>query len=63
MEQYRPEFTVGKGEQRSRTGFTRYEEIDRPVSDSEVHGVIEYARKMGLWRFEENVLLRNPTMW
>ena len=36
MEQYRPEFTVGKGEKRARSGFTKYEEIDRPVNDTEM---------------------------
>ena len=36
MEQYRPEFTVGKGEKRARSGFTKYEEIDRPVNDIEM---------------------------
>ena len=39
MEQYRPTFTVGKGEKRSRDGFTKYEEIDRPIHDTELEQV------------------------
>ena len=39
MEQYRPTFTVGKGEKRSRVGFTKYDEIDRPIHDTELEQV------------------------
>ena len=60
MEQYRPTFTVGKGENRARAGFTKYEEIDRPVSDSEAEEVKRYAAKVGLWRFEDNEWIRDP---
>ena len=46
MEQYRPEFTVGKGEKRARSGFTKYEEIDRPVNDTEMQ-IVQVSRRMG----------------
>ncbi len=55
MEQYRPTFVVGKGEKRARHGFTKYEEIDRPVEESEMEIVREHARQCGLWRFEDLV--------
>ena len=45
MEQYRPEFTVGKGEKRARSGFTKYEEIDRPVNDTEMQ-VVQVSGKI-----------------
>merc|ERR1712137_876428 len=35
MEQYRPSHKVGTGELRARTGFTKYEDIDRPVEISD----------------------------
>ena len=54
MEQYRPTFTVGKGEKRARTGFDKYEEIDRSVQDAEMERVREHAQAVGLWRFEGN---------
>ncbi len=60
MEQYRPEFTVGKGEKRARGGFTAYEEIDRPITDTEATEVKKYACEVGLWRFEDNVWLPDP---
>lgn len=52
MEQYRPTFSVGKGEKRARTGFTTYEEINRPVTESEVDRLRAFAEELGLWRFE-----------
>jgi len=60
MEQYRPAFTVGKGEQRARSGFTTYEEIDRPVTEREADEVKRYAASVGLWRFEDNEWLQKP---
>lgn len=53
MDQYRPDFTVGKGEKRARLGVTKYEDIDRPVRAEETVAVVEHAKKCGLWRFEE----------
>lgn len=61
MEQYRPTFTVGKGEKRARTGFDKYEEIDRPVQDSEMDLVRTHAEEVGLWRFEDNLWLTKPS--
>ena len=63
MEQYRPEFTVGKGERRARAGFTKYEEIDRPAASSEVEELREFARSVGLWRFEDGAWLANPDLY
>jgi len=60
MEQYRPEFTVGKGERRARSGFTRYDEINRPVNESEMAEVQSHALSVGLWRFEDNFWLEDP---
>ena len=51
MEQYRPEFTVGKGERRARSGFTRYDEINRPVNDSEMAEVQSHAIQVRLFQF------------
>jgi len=62
MEQYRPTFKVGEGENRARTGFTKYEEIDRPVQDSEMDQLRLHAQNIGLWRFEDNIWLSNPYM-
>ena len=62
MEQYRPTFIVGKGEKRARHGFTKYEEIDRPINDSEYDQVRLHARNEGLWRFEDNCWIANPEM-
>ena len=61
MEQYRPTFTVGKGEMRARTGFDTYGDIDRPVQDSEMDDVRAHARDIGLWRFEDNLWLQRPS--
>jgi len=60
MEQYRPTFKVGSGEQRARGGFTKYEEIDRPVQDSEMEELRAHAMKLGLWRIEDNLWLQKP---
>lgn len=64
MEQYRPDFTVGKGEKRARHGFVKYDEIDRSVRDSEMEEVREAAAEAGaeagLWRFEDNLWLDRP---
>ena len=60
MEQYRPTFTVGKGEKRARHGFTKYEEIDRPIEESEMEQVKNHAKAQGLWRFEDNLWLSPP---
>ena len=60
MEQYRPTFKVGVGEQRARGGFTKYEEIDRPVNESEMDQLRRHAREIGLWRLEEMDLLNKP---
>ena len=62
MEQYRPEFTVGKGEKRARGGFTKYEEIDRAISEGEAEEVKKYAVEVGLWRFEDNIWIQNPNV-
>ena len=61
MEQYRPTFKVGEGEKRARTGFTKYEEIDRPVQDSEMDQLRMHAESIGLWRFEDNMWIPNPS--
>jgi putative pyruvate formate lyase activating enzyme len=53
MEQYHPNFAVNKGEQRSRLGWTDYSEIGSRPGEAEVEEVREYARSLGLWRFEE----------
>jgi uncharacterized Fe-S radical SAM superfamily protein PflX len=53
MEQYSPRHLVGSGEHRSRDGWTSYKEINRPVSSEEVQQLRQYARSIGLWRFEE----------
>ena len=60
MEQYRPTFKVGTGEKRARGGFTKYEEIDRPIEDSEMDIVRRHALDVGLWRFEDNLWLNKP---
>lgn len=60
MEQYRPTFRVGVGEKRARQGFTKYDEIDRPVNDSEMDHVRQHALQVGLWRFEDNSWIMNP---
>ena len=60
MEQYHPTFVVGKGEKRARHGFTKYEEIDRPIHDSEHDQVRIHAMHEGLWRFEDNLWIANP---
>lgn len=52
MEQYVPRYLVGQGEQRSREGWVTYDEIGRRA-DAEVVQLKEYARSIGLWRFEE----------
>lgn len=54
MEQYRPTFKVGEGEKRARHGFTKYEEIDRPVRETEMQVLKAYAKEIGLWRFEDD---------
>ena len=53
MEQYHPNYLVGKGEQRSRTGWTDYSEIGKRPGSQVVEEVREYAKSVGLWRFEE----------
>eukprot|EP00775_Hariotina_reticulata_P007293 gene7293-7506_t len=53
MEQYQPQFMVGKGERRSRGGWTTYEEVNRRPTSEEVKLLRDYAKKIGLWRFEE----------
>ena len=62
MEQYRPTFVVGKGEKRARHGFTKYEEIDRPIESSEHDEIRIHAMQEGLWRFEDNLWIPNPDM-
>lgn len=52
MEQYIPRYLVGSGEQRSRKGWVTYDEIKRRA-DGEVQELQQYARSIGLWRFEE----------
>lgn len=56
MEQYRPDFKVGNKELRSRIGYTDYSDINRPVTESEVDMLRDYARSIGLWRFEHDNL-------
>jgi putative pyruvate formate lyase activating enzyme len=55
MEQYHPRAHVGKPNTRSRDpdAKVRYEEINRPIQDSELDYVRNAARKAGLWRFVE----------
>jgi hypothetical protein len=53
MEQYLPRHLVGTGEQRSRGGFTAYEEIGQRPGDAAVQALRDYARSIGLWRFED----------
>lgn len=53
MEQYVPRYLVGQGEQRSREGWVTYEEIGQRTAEAEVAALREYARSIGLWRFEE----------
>jgi len=60
MEQYRPTFKVGSGEQRARGGFDTYSDLDRPVEEGEVEGLREHARTIGLWRVEDNLWLQKP---
>jgi uncharacterized Fe-S radical SAM superfamily protein PflX len=60
MEQYRPTFKVGVGEERAREGFTKYDEIDRPVHDSEMDQLRLHAKGIGLWRFEDNLWIPDP---
>jgi putative pyruvate formate lyase activating enzyme len=54
MEQYHPNYLVGKGEQRSRSGWTDYSEIGNRPETSVVEEVKAHARSVGLWRFEES---------
>lgn len=61
MEQYRPTFKVGSGETRARHGFTKYEEIDRPVKTEEVDELKQFAVQCGLWRFEDNLWIQDPS--
>lgn len=61
MEQYRPTFKVGEGEKRARHGFTTYDEIDRPIHDSEMDILRLHAQDLGLWRFEDNMWLAPPS--
>ena len=60
MEQYRPSHKVGTGELRARTGFTKYEDIDRPVEISDVDEIKQFARDIGLWRLEDMELINRP---
>jgi len=60
MEQYRPTFKVGVGETRSRSGFTKYEEIDRPVVSAEMEAMNKHAASLGLWRLENYEPLMQP---
>ena len=60
MEQYRPTHKVGRGEQRARGGYTKYEEIDRVVELSEVDLVRQHATDLGIWRLEDMQLLDKP---
>lgn len=62
MEQYRPTFKVGEGETRSREGFTKYEDIDRPIHTEEHQQLQDYANAIGLWRQENNEPLIKPFM-
>ena len=51
---------MGLGEQRARTGFTKYEDIDRPVKEGEMTQLRRHARQVGLWRMEDMVPLDKP---
>lgn len=53
MEQYVPRYLVGSGEQRSREGWVKYDEINKRAAGEEVEELKRYARSIGLWRFEE----------
>eukprot|EP00088_Acartia_fossae_P023461 TRINITY_DN24471_c0_g1_i1.p1 TRINITY_DN24471_c0_g1~~TRINITY_DN24471_c0_g1_i1.p1 ORF type:complete len:341 (-),score=45.24 TRINITY_DN24471_c0_g1_i1:147-1169(-) len=60
MEQYRPTFKVGKGEMRAREGFTKYEDIDRPIHSKEYEELQYFAYEIGLWRHENYEPLDKP---
>ena len=62
MEQYRPTFRVGQGETRARHGFTKYEEIDRPIHDEEMDLLRRHGLEIGLWRFEDNLWIPSPDL-
>ena len=58
MEQYHPRAHVGKPKRATKSSGTessqlRYEEINRPIQDSELDYVRDAAVKAGLWRFVE----------
>lgn len=60
MEQYHPRASVGKpkrriNESKGKGGqeTVRYQDINRPITDKELSGVQEAAKKAGLWRFVE----------
>jgi putative pyruvate formate lyase activating enzyme len=54
MGQYRPAFQVG---QTDRKGETRYDDINRRPTASELDGAYEAAVSAGLWRFDERRLM------
>ena len=54
MEQYRPDAYVGKTTGGAKKASKlRYEEINRPVEEDEVHSVKKAAEEAGIWRFCE----------
>ena len=53
MEQYHPDAYVGRPTRVNKVGQVRYEEINRPIGESEVTSVRKAAEHAGLWRFCE----------
>lgn len=53
MEQYRPEYQVGKP---GRGGVSKFDDIDQPPPGHEVSRAYEAARRAGLWRFDRRWL-------
>ena len=62
MGQYRPAYQVGQLSERARSdagdpspeaGSVKYEEINRPLPQSELEAAYEAARDAGLWRFDQ----------
>ena len=53
LTKYHANHLVGKGELRSRGGFTLYDEIGARPPTSDVEALRAYARSLGLWRFDE----------
>jgi putative pyruvate formate lyase activating enzyme len=54
MGQYHPAHRVGRRVETGKSaGSVRYEEINRPIYESELEAAYEAARSAGLWRFDK----------